>query len=29
MYLEELLIKHKNDIQDLGMSEEYGLLEIF
>lgn len=28
-YIEELLVKHKTDIQSLSESEDYGLLEIF
>jgi predicted nuclease of predicted toxin-antitoxin system len=28
-YIEELLIKHKQDIEDLYLSNEYGILELF
>ena len=28
-YIEALLIKHKNDIQSLNVSNEYGVLELF
>jgi predicted nuclease of predicted toxin-antitoxin system len=28
-YIEELLIKHKQDIEDLYLSNDYGILELF